>query len=77
LWNVDTGQELLTLTQPGFKTSALLFSPAGDTLAAGALRELSTRGPVELWRAPSFAEIEAKERTGDQKQAKNLTKDAQ
>ena len=67
LWNVATGQELLTLRRPGLIVGSLKFAPSGDTLAAGVLRHFGARGPVELWRAPSFEEIAAAEKSKEEK----------
>jgi len=75
LWNVASGQELLTLTRPGLIVGSLMFSSSGETLAAGELREYGATGPVELWQAPSFAEIEELERTRLEANSKLLRKD--
>ena len=60
LWNVETGQELMTLAQKG---SLPLFSPDGRTLAFADNRfPNDTEGQaIRLWKAPSLAEIEATE----------------
>ncbi len=57
LWDVETGREVATLPGvPGWYVH-MGFSPDGNTLFAA-----SVEGAVLLWRAPSFEEIEAKER---------------
>jgi WD40 repeat protein len=59
LWDPATQRELITLQidtradRPSFLTT---FSPDGNTLASA-----PPYGPVHLWRAPSWAEIEAVE----------------
>ncbi len=56
-WDVETGRDLATLPGvPGWYLH-VGFSPDGNTLFAA-----SFKGTVLLWHAPSFAEIEAKER---------------
>jgi len=66
LWDVESQQELLTLeglegevSRFGFAPS---FSPDGNVLGA-----LSTRGVLHLWRAPSWAEIDAAEKAKAEK----------
>ena len=62
LWNVATGKELFTIEQ-GIPSISLLFSPDNQFLAlVGNAGDRAAR-QVELLRAPSFAEIEAVERT--------------
>jgi WD40 repeat protein len=57
LWDVETGRDLTALPgMPGWYVH-IGFSPDGNTLFAASLE-----GTVLLWRAPSLAEIEAKER---------------
>jgi WD40 repeat protein len=61
LWNVQTGQHLLTLTDYAQDIGQVLFSPDGTIVAAGTdlLRgtPLGPNRPVQLWRAPSLAQI--------------------
>jgi WD40 repeat protein len=57
LWDVATWQELIILPLEGERLSQLLFSADGHQLAAR-----NSQGDVLFWRAPSFAEIEAKEK---------------
>jgi len=57
LWDLETRRELLTLPADGKYFVQLLFSPDGTTLAATTLS-----GAAHLWRAPSWAEIEAAEK---------------
>ena len=62
LWDPATQTELITLeidiraNRPSIFT---ILSPDGNTLTSA-----SANGPMHLWRAPSFEEIEAKERKG-------------
>ena len=60
LWNIETQQEMLTLTRFSGEAGEVLFSSDGSCLAAS-----SPDGYVHLWRAPSFekiATIEAREK---------------
>lgn len=57
LWDVITWQELLTLRRPGVTLDRLAFSSDGGQLTA-----FTPEGETLLWRVPSFAEIEAKEK---------------
>ncbi len=62
LWSLATFQELLTLNF-GEDVGSVIFSPDGQTLAVGVMQMRGGRvKPVELWRAPSLAEIEAHEK---------------
>jgi len=57
LWDVETGRDVATLPgEPGWYVH-MGFSPDGNTLFAA-----SMEGTALLWRAPSFEEIEAKEK---------------
>ena len=60
-WNTATWQEVMTLPDYGKNVSRLMFSPDGSTLAVGSSFGDDDRGPVQLWRAPSWAEIAAAE----------------
>lgn len=57
LWDIATHRELLTLPAEGKLFLEVNFSPDGNTLWAS-----SFSGAAHLWRAPSWAEIEAAER---------------
>jgi WD40 repeat protein len=57
LWDLGAHRELLSLRAEGRFFVDLAFSPDGDTLAATSLG-----GIAHLWRAPSWAEIEAAEK---------------
>ncbi len=54
LWNVETGQELMTL--PWASDGFALFSLDGHCLATG-----GNKSPVKVWKTPSLKEIEEKE----------------
>ena len=58
LWDLSTYRELITLPGKGSLFSHVLFSPDGRWLAA----ICGTEGTFDLWRAPSWAEIEAEEK---------------
>jgi len=57
LWDLAAHRELLSLQGEGQAFIHLTFSPDGNTLAA-----VSFDGIAHLWRAPSWAEIEAAEK---------------
>jgi len=58
LWDLTTQRELLSLQGEGELLFAYVaFSPDGSTLMA-----TSFAGIAHLWRAPSWAEIEAAEK---------------
>jgi WD40 repeat protein/tRNA A-37 threonylcarbamoyl transferase component Bud32 len=57
LWDLEAHRELLSLQGEGKLFMHLTFSPDGNTLAATSLD-----GVAHLWRAPSWAEIEAAEK---------------
>jgi len=57
LWDVNSRQELLTLEGQGSRLHATSFSPDGNALGS-----LSDQGQLQIWRAPSWAEIEAAEK---------------
>jgi WD40 repeat protein len=57
LWDTDSHENLHVLEGPGSLFDALAFSPDGNVLAAS-----NWRGVLHLWRAPTWAEIEAAER---------------
>jgi WD40 repeat protein len=61
IWDVATGQELVTLSAEGALHSIAQFSDDGNTLLVG-----SWHGPGEyqFWRAPSWLEIAEIERDG-------------
>jgi WD40 repeat protein len=58
LWDMegDSHEKLLMLEGQGSMFEAVAFSPDGNVLAA-----VNQRGVMHLWRAPSWAEIEATE----------------
>jgi WD40 repeat protein len=56
LWDVRSRRELLNLEGQGSLFNRIQFSSCGDSLGSG-----SARGPVHIWRAPSWEEIEAAE----------------
>ncbi len=56
LWDTDSWQELLTLEGAGSQFSLTAFSPDGNAIGT-----LSVDGILNLWRAPSWAEIHAAE----------------
>ena len=58
LWDLSTHRELMTLSGQGSVFSFVVFSPDGNWLAACSWDE----GQLHLWRAPSFAEIDAAEK---------------
>jgi len=53
IWDVESLQELLTLPGQGRRLWRTEFSPDGDALAT-----MSMAGGLNLWRAPSWEEIE-------------------
>jgi len=57
LWSVESHQEVLTLESEQSRFVFSAFSPDGDVLGS-----LSMEGILHLWRAPSWAEIEAAEK---------------
>jgi WD40 repeat protein len=57
LWDLATQRELLSLQGEGEYFVRVAFSPDRNTLAA-----VSFDGIAHLWRAPSWAEIEAAEK---------------
>lgn len=56
LWDVTSGEELLTLPGPGGLLSHTIFSPDGNTLSSK-----DDRGLLHLWRARSWEEIKTAE----------------
>jgi eukaryotic-like serine/threonine-protein kinase len=61
LWDIQTHQELITLAGEGSLTTFLRFSPDGNKLIALYL-DSDYKLHVQIWRAPSWAEIEAAEK---------------
>jgi WD40 repeat protein len=61
LWDLESLENVLTLECQGSVFDTLIFSP--DTTVLGAL---NWRGVLNLWRAPSWAEIEAAEQADAQ-----------
>jgi WD40 repeat protein len=58
VWGVESHRELLTLEGEGGLFASTAFSPDGNILGS-----MNNRGELHLWRAPSWAEIEAAEKT--------------
>jgi WD40 repeat protein len=58
LWDVASCQELLTLEGQGS-----LFLPSAFSRDGNVIGSLNRRGDLHLWRAPSWAEIEAAEKS--------------
>jgi eukaryotic-like serine/threonine-protein kinase len=63
VWDFRNKLDLITLPAEGALLGQTEFSPDGNTLAA-----LNWHGALRLWRAPSWAEIEAAESKKDTKQ---------
>jgi WD40 repeat protein len=61
LWDIQTHQELITLAGEGSLTTFLRFSPDGNKLIALNL-DSDYKLRLQIWRAPSWAEIEAVEK---------------
>ncbi len=61
LWNVATGNELFTVKGLDRYANAAMFSPDGNTLVVAGAQQTPELAPVELFQAPSLAEIEAAE----------------
>ncbi|MEO7678432.1 MAG: protein kinase, partial [Verrucomicrobiota bacterium] len=57
LWSVENHEELLSLEGQGTRFEETAFSPDGSVLGS-----LNSDGVLHLWRAPSWAEIEAAEK---------------
>jgi WD40 repeat protein len=55
VWDVPTRRPVATLEGKGSRFNWVTFSPDGNTIAAVAL----DAGRLHLWRAPSWAEIDA------------------
>ena len=62
LWDVGTRQELLTLAGTGSLLYDAAWSADGDVIGAGV--------PWQIWRAPSFAEIDAAEVEAKKREAR-------
>ena len=58
LWDVESQQEVLTLEGHG-----MLFFPSAFSSDGNVLGSMNMDGALHLWRAPSWAEIEATEKT--------------
>ncbi len=66
LWDTESWQNVFTLQVQGRNSCSTTFSPDGNILGA-----LNNAGTLQLWRAPTWAEInaaEAKEKTEIQQQ---------
>jgi serine/threonine protein kinase/WD40 repeat protein len=59
IWHVETGQELLTLRGKGSLLSEVEFVDGGNALLAGSAGQ---NGTWQIWRAPSWEEIDAAEK---------------
>jgi WD40 repeat protein len=59
IWHVETGQELLTLRGRGSLLGEVAFVDGGNALLAGSAGQ---KGTWQIWRAPSWAEIDAAEK---------------
>ncbi len=57
-WDYLSGEQVLSLPVPGAKLADAAFSPDGNWLGA-----VGRAGGLYLWRAPSWAEIEAAEKS--------------
>jgi WD40 repeat protein len=66
LWDIQTHQELITLAGEGALTISLRFSPDGNKLIALNLLDSNHELRVQIWRAPSWAQIEAVEKENKQ-----------
>jgi WD40 repeat protein len=58
LWDVASWQDVLTLSAEGSIFGSTQFSPDGNTIGT-----MSTEGILNLWRAPSWAQINAAEKS--------------
>jgi serine/threonine protein kinase/WD40 repeat protein len=56
LWDVESWQELLTLEGSGSEILATSFSPDSNSIGT-----LKSEGTIQIWRAPSWEEVEAAE----------------
>ncbi len=63
IWDVETQMEMITLEGEGAAFQNTVFSPDGNWLIS-----LSNQGLLHLWRAPSWAEIEAAEAAGKKRE---------
>jgi len=61
LWDTDSWQDVLTLEGQGTAFCSTTFSPDGNVI--GTMNGTSVPGSVQLWRAPSWAEINAAEKS--------------
>jgi len=64
LWDLSTHRELITLAGQGSNFRYVAFSPDGRWVTA-----CSEEGKLHLWRAPSWAEIEAAEKKPESSQS--------
>jgi WD40 repeat protein len=62
LWDIHSQERLLTLYAKEEQLSSTAFSSSGNLLA-GQSSVGDTAGAVHFWRAPSWEEIEAAEKT--------------
>ena len=61
LWDTESWQDVLTLEGQGSGFSSTTFSPDGNMI--GTMNAADVAGIVQLWRAPSWDEIEAVEKS--------------
>jgi WD40 repeat protein len=61
LWDMLTHQELITLTSESAILIALVFTPDGNQIIG-----YNDKGHLQIWRAPSWAEIETAEKARPQ-----------
>ena len=61
LWDTESWQEVLTLEFKGSETLSTTFSPDGNVIGIGPMNPQTQVGTVQLWRAPTWAEINAAE----------------
>jgi len=64
-WDVESHEELLTLEGQGSMFSMTAFSSDGVVLGTMNSPGDSKRSTLHLWRAPSWAEIEAAEKVSE------------
>ena len=61
LWDTESWEEVLTLGGQGSVFSSTAFSPDGKVI--GTMNAADPVGIVQLWRAPSWEEINAEEKS--------------
>jgi len=58
LWDTESWQDVLTIEGQGASHNSTAVSPDGNTIGT-----LDATGVLQIWRAPSWAEINAAEKT--------------